>query len=92
MAQGFPTQVGHDAVKGWYSEAFKVLTLDIKFDFHEVVVISDEWAFTRTSSSGTQALQGQKSPEANQEMFVMKKEDGDWKIARYSFSTTLPPN
>ena len=35
---------------------------------------------------------GAKSAEANQELFIFKKDaDGAWKIARYSFSTTNPP-
>lgn len=35
---------------------------------------------------------GDKGPEVNQELFVFQKQDGgDWKIARYNFSTTNPP-
>ena len=35
---------------------------------------------------------GDKVAEANQELFVLQKmADGDWKIARYAFSTTNPP-
>ncbi len=32
-----------------------------------------------------------KGPEANQELFIFRKVGDDWKIARYSFSTTNPP-
>jgi ketosteroid isomerase-like protein len=32
------------------------------------------------------------SAEGNQELFVFKKNgDGEWRIARYSFSPTSPP-
>jgi hypothetical protein len=34
---------------------------------------------------------GQSGPEANQELFVMQRVEGAWKIARYAFSTTNPP-
>jgi ketosteroid isomerase-like protein len=34
---------------------------------------------------------GATSAEGNQELFIFKKdEDGKWRIARYSFSTTNP--
>jgi ketosteroid isomerase-like protein len=34
---------------------------------------------------------GATSHEANQELFIFKKDDdGQWRIARYSFSTTNP--
>jgi hypothetical protein len=36
---------------------------------------------------------GAESAEANQGLFIFRKaaEDGGWKIARYSFSSTNPP-
>jgi uncharacterized protein (TIGR02246 family) len=90
MAQNFPTQVGHDAIREWYTRCFEAIALDVEFDFKEVVVASDEYAFARTTSSGTQKVQGQTSKESNQELFVMQKVGGEWKIARYSFSTQNP--
>ena len=94
MAQGFPTQVGHEAVEGWYTKCFELITLNVKFDIKEVVVASDEYAFARTASTGTQKQNksGATSNEGNQELFVMQKVDGEWKIARYCFSTTNPPH
>ena len=92
MAQGFPTQIGHDAIREWYTNVFKAINLDVKFDIKEVVVTSDEYAFARTSSAGTQKVYqtDQTSKEANQELFVMQKVGGEWKIARYCFSTMNP--
>lgn len=92
MAQGFPTQVGHDAIREWYTNVFKAIALDVKFDIKEVVVTSEEYAFARTSSSGTQKVvqTGDTSKEANQELFVLKKVSGDWKIARYCFNSMNP--
>ena len=45
----------------------------------------------RTNSAGTQKMNatGAVSTEGNQELFILKKaDDGKWRIARYSFSTT----
>ena len=93
MAQNSTTQVGHDAIADWYTKCFEAITLDVKFDIKEVVVVSNEYGFARTTSAGTQKINetGKTSKEANQELFVMQKVDDDWKIARYCFSTTNPP-
>ncbi|KAK3070218.1 hypothetical protein LTR53_010839 [Teratosphaeriaceae sp. CCFEE 6253] len=93
MAQGFTTQVGHAAVKEWYSNCFRFITLSVDFEIKEAVAVSDEYGFARTTSAGTQKVNGtgDTSQEANQELFVMQKVDGEWKIARYCFCTTNPP-
>jgi uncharacterized protein (TIGR02246 family) len=84
MAQHSPTQIGHPAIKEWYVKCFEMLTLDVEFNIEEVFVVSDEYAFARTSSEGTQKINatGQTGNEANQELFVMQKAGGEWKIAR----------
>jgi uncharacterized protein (TIGR02246 family) len=93
MAQHSPTQVGHAAIKAWYTKCFEMITLNVIFNIEEVVVVSDKYAFARTTSSGTVKINaiGQTANEANQELFVMEKVAGDWKIARYCFCTTNPP-
>ena len=56
--------------------------------------VAPEWAFARTRSKGfvTVKATGHKGLEANQELFVLQKQDdGKWKIAQYIFSTTNPP-
>ncbi|MDQ2945577.1 MAG: SgcJ/EcaC family oxidoreductase [Acidobacteriota bacterium] len=86
--------VGAAAVRNAYEAVFKAITLKVKFDVAEVVQLAPEWIFARTNSAGTTAdhLTGATSAEGNQELFIFKKEtDGAWKIARYSFSSTNPP-
>lgn len=91
MAQHLPTAVGFDAVKKAYDATFGQITLSVTFDIVEVEVLSDEWAFARTASAGTTVLRdGGGGPEANQELFVMRKVEEVWKIARYCFSTVKP--
>lgn len=93
MAQYFPSSVGTDAVRRAYDVVFKAIQLTVKFNVAEVVETSANWAFARTNSAGTVRVHatGQSSPESNQELFVFQKVAGDWKIARYCFSTTNPP-
>ena len=88
-----PSAVGSEAVGKAYDAVFKAITLNVKFSIAEIAGLSPEWAFARTTSTGTTLdhATGTRSVEANQELFIFKKEsDGSWKIARYSFSSTNP--
>ena len=92
MAQHNPSAVGIQQVEAAYTGAFQAIDLNVEFDIIEVEVIADDWAFARTNSSGTTTINatGDQIPEGNQELFVLQKIGGDWKIARYAFSTTNP--
>lgn len=93
MAQHNPSAVGIDQVEAAYTAVFDAINLNVTFDIVEVEVIAPTWAFARTNSLGTVTINdtGDEMSEGNQELFVLQKIDGDWKIARYGFSTTNPP-
>ena len=93
MPQHFPSAVGAEQVRAAYNGVFGTIKLDIVFEIVEVVPVAEDWAFARTNSSGTVTIlaDGQNGPEANQELFVLQRLEGNWKIARYAFSTTNPP-
>ncbi len=94
MPQNRPTQVGAKAIRNAYTGIFKAINLDIKFKLAEVRTIGSDWAFARSNSTGEITINatGKKKQAASQELFVLHKNaDGNWKIARYSFSTTLAP-
>ena len=87
--------VGSAAVRKAYDAVFKAITLNVKFTIAEIVEVGAGWAFARTNSVGTTTdhATGRKGSEGNQELFIFRKDrDGDWKIARYSFSPTNPPS
>ncbi len=92
MAQHNPSAVGVQQVEAAYTAVFQAIDLNVEFDIVEIEVIADDWAFARSNSSGTTTINatGDKVAEGNQELFVLQKIDGDWKIARYGFSTTNP--
>ena len=92
MSPNNPSAVGIQQVEAAYTGAFQAIDLNVEFDIVEIEVISDDWAFARTNSTGTITINatGDKFAEGNQELFVLQKIDGDWKIARYGFSTTNP--
>lgn len=93
MPQHSPSQIGSEAVRAAYNNVFTAITLSVEFDVQEITMVSAEWAFARTNSAGTVTINatGQKNAEANQELFLFRKHNGSWKIARYAFSTTNPP-
>jgi hypothetical protein len=50
-------------------------------------------AYVRTTSAGkTEILQNKRTvKEANNELFIFRKEEGKWKIHRYLFASSNPP-
>lgn len=85
--------VGKEAVRKAYDAVFAELKFDVKFTIAELVVMAPNWAYVRTNSAGVTAHAsiGKTTAEANQELFIFKKSDGQWRIARYSFSPTNAP-
>jgi uncharacterized protein (TIGR02246 family) len=91
MPQHAPPLVGREAVRAGYRQVFETIKLNVEFTIHEVEVLGDT-AWARTSSAGgTRILAaGIEVQEGNNELFVFKREHGDWKIHRYLFATTQP--
>jgi uncharacterized protein (TIGR02246 family) len=90
-----PSAVGLTEVRKAYDAVFKAIKLTVKFDVAEIVELSPDWVFARTNSAGTTLnhATGKTSAEGNQELFLFRRaKDGRFKIARYSFSPTNPPN
>jgi uncharacterized protein (TIGR02246 family) len=94
MPQNSPSSIGVDAVRKAYDAVFQAIKLTVKFEVAEVVEMGPNWVFARTNSAGTVKVlaTGAGGPEANQELLLFEKIGGDWKIARYCFSTTNLPH
>src|SRR5271156_142010 len=92
MPQNSPSSVGAPAVRKAYDAVFEAIKLNVKFDVAEIHQVAPDWAFARTNSVGRVKVNatGESNAEGNQELFVFQKIGGDWKIARYCFSTTNP--
>jgi uncharacterized protein (TIGR02246 family) len=94
MAPNNPPAVGAATVRAVYEGLFKAVKLEIKFAIDEAKPLSDRWAYVRSRSKFTVKVQGADAPpqpDANQELFLLEKSgDGQWRIARYSFSSTNP--
>jgi uncharacterized protein (TIGR02246 family) len=93
MAPNNPSAVGADVIRAAYDGIFQAITFETELSVAEIVQINPDWAFVRTNSNGHVTVKAieQRVPDANHELFIFQKgEEGDWKIARYSFATTLP--
>jgi uncharacterized protein (TIGR02246 family) len=89
MAQGAPSAVGQDQLKSSYEYVFGAIKLDLRFTILEVTIDKD-YAVVRSESAGTTTVLANKqsAPDAYRELFVVKKEGGTWKIARYMYNKT----
>ncbi len=84
---GSPTVVG-SAMQDAYAQLFQAIRLKVTFTIEELVVASEEIAYALTHSHGTQTVlaTGTDGVESNREMFIFRRENGAWKIARYMFN------
>jgi uncharacterized protein (TIGR02246 family) len=91
MPQHAPALVGREAVRAGYRQVFETIKLNVEFTIHEVEVLGDT-AWARTSSTGRSRILSAdiEVAEGNNELFIFKRENGDWKIHRYLFATTQP--
>ena len=87
MPSKFPTATGTEQLVTAYENVFKAIQLNVTVKIEEVIV-SDDIAFARTLSNGTTLIHatGETVPEENREFFLLRKENGEWKIARYMFN------
>lgn len=83
--------VGSENILKSYEFIFSLIQLNIEFFIDEILVNGD-YAFAVTRSKGTTLIRATKQtvPEENRELFVFKKIDGAWKIARYMFNKMSP--
>ncbi len=86
-----PSGIGSEGILKSYEYVFSQIQLSIKF-FIEEIQVEGNMAFAVTSSKGTTLIHetGDTIPEANRELFVFEKLNGEWKIARYMFNKTEP--
>lgn len=91
MPQNAPAMVGRDAVRKAYEQVFATIRLAVRFEVYEVEVLGDQ-AWARTSSAGrtTVLANGEALDEGNNELFVFRREGGEWRIHRYLFATNRP--
>ncbi|TBD47073.1 YybH family protein [Rhizobium ruizarguesonis] len=93
MAPDAPTMEGTEQLRAFFNHAFTTIKIDPKIYIDEVVV-SGDYAFARCHSEVHVTLLEPKAShsEANRELFVFRKDGGEWKIARYMFNKQQTAN
>ena len=84
--------IGREAVQARYQKGSQAIKVNVVFTIHEIVEMGD-LAYGRTTSTGQQEVLATHkiSREANNELFIFRREQGQWKIHRYMFAASNPP-
>ena len=87
MAPDAPTMAGAGQLKAFFDYSLATVRLDPKIHVDEVVT-SGDYAFARCHSKVKLTLLETNAShlEENRELFVFRKDGGEWKIARYMFN------
>ena len=93
MPQHALAQVGKTDITKAYQAVFGSIKLNVTFTIHELEVLGDT-AWVRTTSAGKTTIleNNMVINEGNNELFILKKENGRWKIHQYLFATSNPRN
>lgn len=79
-----PTAKGSSQILGTYQYVFGVLKLDLKVSIDKVSVFKNT-AIVTSTSEGT--ANGAEVAGGYRETFILRKDNGIWKIARYMYNT-----
>ena len=87
MPNGAPAAKGHEQLKKAYESLFKSFQLNVEYITDEITVNGD-YAFAKTHSKGNTLIHanGETIPVDNKELFVLHKENEQWKISCYIFN------
>ncbi|MUM18900.1 DUF4440 domain-containing protein [Mycobacterium sp. CBMA271] len=87
MPSTLPTSVGPELSTA-YKQTFEAIHLNVSFAIDELRLVGETDAYVLTQSHGTVRVNGtaEEHPEFNRELFILRVEDDEWKIARYMFN------
>src|SRR5262249_31765472 len=88
-----PTAVGKPAVREAYDRLFKKEKMDLTYKVAEIVQMSPTWAYARTSTEGPLVIKatGVTIDQPTQDLFIFRKDGGQWRIVQFAFSPNDPP-
>ncbi len=87
MPSGAPLAKGREQVKAAYENLYKAFQLNVKY-FTDEVIVNGDYAYARTNSKGSTLIRATEEtvPVDNKELFVLQKDNGQWKISHYIFN------
>ncbi|MFB7146199.1 YybH family protein [Agrobacterium deltaense] len=91
MGPGRPSSAGKEELAKVYPGVFEKIDFDMAYEIKEVVQTSDDWAYVRSATNGTETIKatGEVAPSTYEELFLLRKSaSGTWNIARYCTTKT----
>ncbi len=87
LAQGAPTATGSEQVNGTFKYVFDNFSYSLKVTIDEVIV-QGKTAIVSSTSTGSFVIKAKNEtiPADYRETFILQKENGVWKIARYMYN------
>jgi ketosteroid isomerase-like protein len=88
MPNGAPISHSRHQLSKTYDMLFKAFKLDVEYISDEII-IAGEYAFAQTHSNGKTTIlaSGEILPIENKELFIFRKDNGQWKISHYIFNS-----
>lgn len=87
LAQGAPTATGSEQVNGTFKYVFDNFSYALKVSIGEVIV-QGNYAIVSSTSTGSFVIKAKNEtlPADYRETFILQKENGVWKIAKYMYN------
>ena len=87
MPSGAPLAKGQEQLTSAYENLYKAFQLSVNY-FTDEVMVNGDYAFARTNSKGNTLIRATREtiPVDNKELFVLQKDNGQWKISHYIFN------
>jgi len=87
LAQGAPTATGSEQVNGTFKYVFDNFSYALKVSVGEVIV-QGKYAIVSSTSNGSFVIKAKNETVSAdyRETFILQKENGVWKIARYMYN------
>jgi len=84
-----PASRGIEEIEKTYRAVFNIIKLDTAHDYHHVSVSGDIAVVESKANGNLTVLETKETLPANDnELFVLKKVNGEWKIDRYMFNSS----
>lgn len=89
MTNNGPSAQGTENLTKAFAHLFSMAEINIKYDIDEVLA-NGETAFARTNSKVTTIFKsnGAQVFLENKELFILRRQNGEWKISHYIFNNT----
>lgn len=92
MPQGQPAVLGREAIGSMYRALFRAFEVQVGGEVLEVEVAGDlAYIWSTYSLKATPKARGEPLEDVGMSVFLLKRQEGGWRIARLIANSDLPP-